>query len=405
MKNQLIILCGGKGTRLGQLTKKTAKPMLKINGQPFLNYLLRSICILPLDEIILIAGFNGQDIHSIYDNTIVNGVKIKVIIESNPSGTLGALRFCKEHLEDVFWVANGDTFFSLKNLKKWSNEFSADVPKDRLMISTYVDDSKRYGRLEVNSNSILKDFLEKDEYGKGGLINAGLVRIHRSDINLCTSPYNTSLESDLFVKLISDQKIRVLQDVIENFIDYGIPSAFGNLPKVLEKYFSNKVCFWDRDGTLNTDDGYTYKIEDYKPTNVTNSARGIFSDLKVKNFIVTNQSGIARGLYGIPDLLAFHKHMKYEFMINNRRIDDFIFCPHHPDGILPNISVECNCRKPKTGMFDELINNWNLSIEDCKFIGDSETDKQAAETLGLNFFKFDDCKTKVNELEVFCNVN
>ena len=79
MKNQLVILCGGKGTRLGNLTQKTAKPMLQINGQPFLNYLLRALCILPLDEIILISGFHGQKIYSVYNDTIINGVNIKAV--------------------------------------------------------------------------------------------------------------------------------------------------------------------------------------------------------------------------------------------------------------------------------------------------------------------------------------
>lgn len=405
MKNQLVILCGGKGTRLGNLTQKTAKPMLEINGQPFLNYLLRALCVLPLDEIILISGFHGQKIYSVYNDTIINGVNIKVIIEPNPSGTLAALRFCKKYLEDIFWVANGDTFFSLKNLKKWANEFSINGSKDRVMIGAYVDDSKRYGRLEVDNNSILRNFLEKDKYGEAGLVNAGFLRMYREDINLCRSPNNKSLENDLFVMLINDQKIRVLQDVIDNFIDYGIPSAFEQLPTVLENYFSDTAYFWDRDGTLNIDNGYTFKVEDYVPTNVVKNASGIFEDLKIKNFIVTNQSGISRGFYSTADLLAFHKHMKLEFMTSNRKIDDFVFCPHHPDGIIPDLAKVCNCRKPKTVMFERLINSWNLNIKNCKFIGDSKSDKLAAKTLGLAFFEFDEKSTKVNELEVFCDVN
>ena len=139
-----------------------------------------------------------------------------------------------------------------------------------------------------------------------------------------------------------------------------------------------KAVFLDRDGVINIDYGYVGSKEKFEFKD------GIFELLKFlqergyKLFIVTNQSGIARGFYSEED---FHNLMDY--MINELKkreieIVDYRFCPHHPD-----ITGECECRKPKAGMILDLAKKYNIDLKNSIMIGDSLSDMQAAKNAGI----------------------
>ena len=137
-----------------------------------------------------------------------------------------------------------------------------------------------------------------------------------------------------------------------------------------------KALFLDRDGVINEDYGYVYKKEDFK------FKEGIFELLKLfkeyKIFIVTNQSGIARGYYSEKD---FHKLMgwvKEEFYKNGIEITDINFCPHHPD-----ITGSCECRKPNAGMILDLAKRYNIDLKNSIMIGDKRSDIEAANKAGI----------------------
>lgn len=144
-----------------------------------------------------------------------------------------------------------------------------------------------------------------------------------------------------------------------------------------------KVLFLDRDGVINKDYGYVHKWEDFE----------IYSDviesLKYalkKNFkiiIVTNQSGIARGIF---DEKQFHKlmHKLKEYFHNNSiSLLDYYYCPHHPKGIMQKYKKNCMCRKPKPGMFLDAIQKHQISVKESIMIGDKLSDMEAAETAGI----------------------
>ncbi len=138
------------------------------------------------------------------------------------------------------------------------------------------------------------------------------------------------------------------------------------------------AAFLDRDGVINRDFGYVGSVERFEFRD------GIFELLKFlqekgyKLFVVTNQSGIARGYYTERD---FHNLMKY--MINELKkrgieIEDYNFCPHHPD-----ITGECDCRKPKPGMILELAKKHGIDLENSIMIGDNLSDIEAGKNAGV----------------------
>jgi D-glycero-D-manno-heptose 1,7-bisphosphate phosphatase len=138
-----------------------------------------------------------------------------------------------------------------------------------------------------------------------------------------------------------------------------------------------KVIFLDRDGVINQEVNYLYKRKDFKFIDGIFEACKVFQLLGYKLIVVTNQSGIARGLYQEEDFHILTKWMLAQF--NNRDIDilDVFFCPHGPKST-------CKCRKPQPGMFLEARDKYDINMEDSWIIGDKEVDITAANAAGVN---------------------
>ena len=107
--NQCVILVGGKGSRLGEITKNFPKPMIRIEKKPFLLYLIEQIRIFGFKEIILLAGHSAEIVDSYFKNNSLSDISIKIIKEKKPLGTGGALVNAYEHLDDNFFLMNGDS--------------------------------------------------------------------------------------------------------------------------------------------------------------------------------------------------------------------------------------------------------------------------------------------------------
>ena len=138
-----------------------------------------------------------------------------------------------------------------------------------------------------------------------------------------------------------------------------------------------KTIFLDRDGVINKEVGYLSKQEDFIFIDGIFHACRIFSELGYKIIIVSNQSGIARGLYSINDYQKLTKWMLNEFEDNNVLITDIFYCPHDPKSL-------CKCRKPNPGMLLEAKKKHSISMENSWMIGDKETDIQAARSAGIH---------------------
>ena len=145
----------------------------------------------------------------------------------------------------------------------------------------------------------------------------------------------------------------------------------------------NKALFLDRDGVINVDHGYTYKISDLKILEGVVEGLQAIANLNYKIFIITNQSGIARGLFEEADLHNFMGHLLAIFSQNSINISDYFFCPHHTEGTIPAYRKKCSCRKPEPGMLHDAQKKYNLDLSQSILIGDKETDIMAGLNAGL----------------------
>ena len=144
---------------------------------------------------------------------------------------------------------------------------------------------------------------------------------------------------------------------------------------------SRKAVFVDRDGTLNYDNGYTYRISELKIYEDMIPLLKKYYDDGYIIIVITNQSGIHRGFYSVDDMNAFNARLAEIFMRHGIKIEDFFYCPHTPE-------ESCKCRKPETGLIEMAAEKYNIDIKSSIIIGDNDnTDGKLASKLGIKFIK------------------
>lgn len=136
------------------------------------------------------------------------------------------------------------------------------------------------------------------------------------------------------------------------------------------------AIFLDRDGVINFDKEYLYKIEDFEFISGVMPTLKFFSEKNYLLFIITNQSGIERNYYTHDDFNKLTNWMLDQFLKNGIKIMQVEYCPH-----LPNSN--CSCRKPKTGMIDNILKNYNIDLNNSWLIGDKNSDIQCAKNANI----------------------
>ena len=143
---------------------------------------------------------------------------------------------------------------------------------------------------------------------------------------------------------------------------------------------SSKALFLDRDGVINVEKHYLYKIEDFEFIDGIFELCQFFQKKDYKIFVVTNQSGIDRGYYSEDDFEILTQWMIKEFAKNDITISKVYHCPHHPD-----ISGPCDCRKPKPGMIHDAIKAFDIDLDGSLLVGDKERDVESAIAAGVRY--------------------
>ena len=144
-----------------------------------------------------------------------------------------------------------------------------------------------------------------------------------------------------------------------------------------------KAGFFDRDGTLNVNTGYLYKVEEFQWMEGAVEAIRYCNDRGWLAIVVTNQSGVARGYYAEEDVQRLHAWMNEELEKYGAHIDAFYYCPHHPKGSVPEYARECSCRKPAPGLVETACKEHGIDKSRSCLIGDKEWDVECAGRAGV----------------------
>lgn len=159
-----------------------------------------------------------------------------------------------------------------------------------------------------------------------------------------------------------------------------------------------KAVFLDRDGTINTEKNYLYKIEEFHFIPGVVDALKLLTQNKILIYIITNQSGIARGYYTEKDFHKLTSSMLQLLSQENIIIQDVLYCPHHPNATLEAYRQNCNCRKPANGLIKKVMEKNELEATDVAIVGDKNSDIDAGKSLGIRSYLV---KTGFGETEKF----
>jgi D,D-heptose 1,7-bisphosphate phosphatase len=371
----LVILAGGKGTRIKKKLGKYPKPMLKFNTKHFIQYILNNTSKYNFKRIIILCGYRHKIFFQKYHNKIINFTKIICVKEKKLLGTGGALINLKKLNVKDFILINGDTIFDID-----LNSLLSTLDKNQIGTVALIN-SKKQKSEKLNKLVLINNKVQINK--NSTLMNGGVYYFKKNIFKYIKK--NLSLEDDVLIKLINKNKIN--GKIFNNFfIDIGSEYYLKMAASKLKKHFKKPAIFLDRDGVINYDYGYVYKYKDFKFKRGVLKGLKFLTKKKYRIFIVTNQAGIGKGIYTENKLIKLHKKIKENLQKINIFFDDVQYSPYHPNAKIKKYKKKSSLRKPGNKMIENIKLNWDLDLKKSFMIGDKITDKLAAQKSGIKFF-------------------
>ncbi|MGJ0396884.1 MAG: HAD-IIIA family hydrolase [Methylocystis sp.] len=377
MIRQAVILCGGSWTA------HRPQPLLPVAGAPFLDVLLAEAVRQGFDDILLLAGGPAQEIASYaHESAKRFGATIGVAIEPSPAGA-------RDRLADEFLLLNGDSWFDV-NLRALAALAPHRPDAAMILALRQAPDLSRH-RAAVLSEGRVTGFFEDARRAGGGLVDGG-VSVCRKRPFLAAMDVrdgrSLSLESEVMPKLARDG--RLFGEICDGrFIDIGLPESYAAAQSDIPALLRRPAVFFDRDGVLNVDLVHVGSIDRFHWIDGAIEAVRELNDRGYLAFVVTNQAGVAKGLYEERDVVALHAHMQEALAAHGAHIDDFRYCPYHVDATVPAYRRDSPMRKPSPGMLLDLLANWRVDLSKSFLIGDRESDIAAALAAGMPGYLFE----------------
>jgi dTDP-glucose pyrophosphorylase len=355
---QAVILVGGKGTRLGAITRAVPKPMLPIAGdRPFVDYLLEMIERHGYRDIVLLAGHLGEALEAAYGGRRIGKAMVRVMREPVPLGTAGALTVAREALDPRFLLMNGDAFFdiNLRALEQASQRSGATAT----LALRKVADAARYGRV-IEEDGWVKAFLEKDLSRPGpGVINGGVYVLKREILDLVRD-LPCSLEHDVFPALVKRGDIAGRQ-FDGYFLDIGLPETLEQGDRELPRVRVRAAAFLDMAVLVDIADG---------------GASGA--------------DGVRWRAGAVEAIRALNDQGYYVFVLGGGdcRLDADIQQRLAPEGAHVDRFYAAG-DKPFSRLLDEARSEWPIASERSFLIGAASAELEAARQAGLHAHLFD----------------
>jgi histidinol-phosphate phosphatase family protein len=391
---KLAIIAGGKGTRLG--LKDTLKPMVRIGEAPLLEHQINNAKRYGIKDIYILSGYLADVIENYFGDGKAFGVNIDHIIERHPLGTAGAVKQLEGKINERFMVFYGDVMLdvdlnSFMGFDKLSTSAATIIvhPNDHPYDSDLV---------EINNENIVTAFHpkpHKENVYYSNLVNAAVYILSPEIFKYIPHDKPSDFGKDIFPLLLkSGETIRAYRTA-EYLKDMGTPDR---LKKIKDDFAAGKISrlskknkrpaiFMDRDGTLVEDIDLLHKVEDLKLFPFSSSAIKKINDSDFIAFLITNQPVVARNLCDVSVVTQIHSKLEGLLGMEGAYLNDIYFCPHHPDKGYPeenpNLKIDCECRKPKTGMISRALSEYNIDAGNSWFIGDATVDIQTGINAGM----------------------
>ena len=391
---QLVIIAGGKGTRLG--LKDIPKPMVKIGEKPLLEHQIELAKRYGIDEVFILSGHLANVIENYFGNGEKFGVKIHHIVEPYPLGTAGAVKLLEGKIKDRFIVFYGDVVmdFDLQSFIGFDAKYSNSIGTTLIHPNDHPYDSDLLG---VNENNIVTDVYPKPhEDGKyyQNLVNAAVYIFSPRIFNYIEPNVSQDFGKHILKKLVDSEEILAGYKTAEYIKDMGTKDRFD---KVSNDFTSGKVArlnkknkrpciFLDRDGVINKDMDSNPQADNFELLDGVPEAIKLINKSDYLSIVVTNQPMIAKGFVTFEEVNETNNKMETLLGNEGAFLNGIYYCPHHPEkgfeGEIPELKIDCDCRKPKAGLLLKAAQEFNINLENSWMIGDSERDLKAGKNAG-----------------------
>lgn len=391
---KVVVIAGGKGTRIASVNSEIPKAMIPVGGKPILEHQVELARRYGLTDFIFLTGHLGNVIEDYFGNGSKWGVNIEYYRETRPLGTAGAIAEIKDDLPENFFVFYGDTVLdvNLDRMLAFHTSHHADAtlmvhPNDHPFDSDIV--------ILVKESNAIKQFANKphaDDFISHNIVNAALFIFNRKIVDFIPQGEKCHIEKDILPACLANG-LHLYGYISSEYIkDMGTPDRYAAVCKdwqsgrVAGMNYSKKrkAVFLDRDGVLNEDIGLVYQPSQLKLIDGVEEGLQYLHKRGYIAVVVTNQSVIARNLCTFEELDAINAQLETLLGKKHAYIDALYFCPHHPDGGYPEerkeYKIACECRKPAPGLLLRAASELNIDLSKSIMIGDRDSDVQA----GLN---------------------
>ena len=396
---KVVLMAGGRGTRISELFPDIPKPLIPIDNIPVLEREIISLRDQGFTDIILTIGYMAEKIKSYFGDGSKLGVNISYFVEEKPLGNAGALFFLD--LKEDFLLLNADAVFDVD-----FNRMVEFHKKHGGLVTLFTHpNSHPYdsGLIVAGENGEVEKWLAKEderpEYYKNR-VNAGLHVISPKALEMSgikKEDIGDGRKVDLdrqILKPLCGTGTMFCYDSPEYVKDMGTPERFRAVEEdfkkgtVQAKNLKNKqkAIFLDRDGTLNKYVGFLRKEEEFELIDGVAEAVKKINHSGYLAIVITNQPVIARGEVTFEGLQTIHNKMETLLGKEGAYLDGIYFCPHHPhkgyEGEVPELKIDCDCRKPKPGMLLKAADDFNIDLSQSYMVGDGENDIKAGMAAG-----------------------
>lgn len=392
-----VVQAGGRGMRMKELTgDRIPKSMLPINGKPILEWQIEEIKKYGICDVIIITGYLGKVIEDYFGDGRNWDISIRYICEKQALGSAGALYYLHEMAPDKdFLLIFGDVMFEIDwhRFVEFHEQHAGMVtllahPNSHPYDSDLLVVNKENQVIAIDSKHNTRN------YWYDNLVNSGIYILSSQVLEYIPILQKVDLEMDIIRHLVNSGKVFAYRTP-EYVRDAGVPKRFYEVEAAFANGIQHRKClnrkqscvFLDRDGTLNIFRGLIDNEEDLElETDVAEALKKI-NQSGYLAIVITNQPVVARGLCDEKKVREIHRKLQVLLGNEGAFLDDIIFCPHHPDKGYPEENVlykiVCDCRKPDTGMIDEMIKKYNIDVTSSYMIGDSTVDIMTGKNAGL----------------------
>lgn len=399
---KVVIMAGGRGTRISSIASDIPKPMIRIEGKPVLEHELECLKNQGFTDIIITVSHLGHIIMDYFgDGSGCSpvtgqpfGVHIEYYVEKEPLGNAGALFKLKDLLTEDFLLLNADAIFDVD-----FNRFVAFHKAHGGLASLFTHpNSHPYdsGLILADGNGAVVKWLAKEDERPQwyrNRVNAGLHVLSPAVLDAEITTAKVDLDRQLLKPLAGTGRM-FCYDSPEYVKDMGTPERYESVcrdfheGRVAAKNLSHqqRAVFLDRDGTINRYVGFLRNIDDLELLPGAAEAIGRINASGCLAIVVTNQPVIARGEVMAAELDEIHNKLETLLGQEGVYLDAIFYCPHHPhkgyEGEITELKIDCGCRKPKPGLLLQAAERFNIDLSRSWMIGDSESDIRAGLAAG-----------------------